>query len=452
MIDTISMSDNKQNQEHIQIPYSTPRWLLQMLPWVNAKNDVYRIKQVKHLYEEPKIIIPTDKKIGNPDDYYFLSDLLKCLPLFEHIPDELMQELLKGIYKKITKVGEVIIKQGEIGKEFYIITEGQFKAIIDEEDGNKKVIKTLAEGDYFGEMALLEATPRQATITATTKGSVLVLKKESFDNAISNQNLRDELLKVVRIRKNELESLQNKHEDLALITAQNSEGIVVPNVSIKYTEQKEITLNCIKTIVGVNADDMDTRLEQKLRVAIENIEEKEEWEIINNRDFGLLANVDQSMVIDAKSELPTPDMFDAMLGMVWKKPTCFLAHPKTIAAFEKECNHNNLQLEAISVLGQKFLSWRGIALIPSDKLKISPNGFSNVLLMRIGEDSQGVIGLYKENISSDYKPKAPLPPSLAIQSTGINDRSITGFLVTKYFSVAVLVPDSLAVLKNVKVG
>lgn len=446
------MSNNKQSPDHVQIPYLTPRWLLKLLPWVNAENGVYRIKRVKHFYQEQKILIPTDKKLGNPDDYYFLSDLIKCLPLFEHIPDESMQEMLKGIYTRLIKAGEVIIKQGEIGKEFYIITEGRFEATITQEDGSKKVVKTLVEGDYFGEMALLELTPRQATITAVTNGSLLVLKKESFDEAIGNQALRDELLKVVRIRKGEIESLRNKYEDLVLVTSKDPVDTIIPNTHVNYTEPQEITLNLIKTIVAVNVNDIDVALERNLKVTIENIEEKQEWEIINNKDFGLLANIDRDMLIDAASALPTPDMFDALLGLVWKTPSCFLAHPKVIAAFKKECNRHNLPLEVTSLLGQKFSGWRGVAIIPSDKLTISSSGLSNIILMRIGQENQGIIGLYKENAMSDYKLKYPLPPSLAIQSMGINEHSVANFMVTKYFSVAIPVPDSLAILKNVRVG
>ena len=79
------------------------------------------------------------------------------------------------------------------------------------------------------------------------------------------------------------------------------------------------------------------QLEEQIRLTIEGIKERQEWELINSKKFGLIHSVDPSMRISTRYGAPTPDDLDELLALVWKKPAFFLAHPKAIAAFEREC-------------------------------------------------------------------------------------------------------------------
>jgi hypothetical protein len=80
------------------------------------------------------------------------------------------------------------------------------------------------------------------------------------------------------------------------------------------------------------------QVEEQLRLTIEELRERQEHELMNNRDFGLLHNADFSQRIHTRSGPPTPDDFDELLATVWKDPAVFLAHPRAIAAFGRECN------------------------------------------------------------------------------------------------------------------
>ena len=66
--------------------------------------------------------------------------------------------------------------------------------------------------------------------------------------------------------------------------------------------------------------------------------------------------------------------------------------------------------------------------------------------MRTGEDDQGVVGLHQTGIPDEYQ------PSLNVRFKGIGDNSVISYLVSAYYSVAVLVPDALGVLQNVEVS
>src|SRR5205807_1104827 len=89
---------------------------------------------------------------------------------------------------------------------------------------------------------------------------------------------------------------------------------------------------------------------------------------------------------------------DELLALVWKKPAFFLAHPRVIAAFGRECTRRGVPPPTLTLGGSPFLTWRGLPIVPTNKLatRFSPLGrlVSDILLIRVGEQEQGVIGLH----------------------------------------------------------
>ncbi|MFN9161058.1 MAG: Crp/Fnr family transcriptional regulator, partial [Planctomyces sp.] len=158
-------------------------------------------------------------------------------------------------------------------------------------------------------------------------------------------------------------------------------------------------------------------------LTIEGIRERQEWELINNKKFGLIHSVDPAMRISTRYGAPTPDDLDELLALVWKKPAFFLAHPKAIAAFEREC------------------TWRGVPPVTTTLL-----GTTSILLLRAGESDQGVVGLHQAGIPGE------IMPSLSARLMGLDSLGVASYLLTLYFSCAVLTDDALAILENVEVG
>lgn len=184
---------------------------------------------------------------------------------------------------------------------------------------------------------------------------------------------------------------------------------------------------------------------------IEELKEQQEYEIINNPNFGLLAQASPSMRIQPRKGSPTPDDMDQLLSLVWKKPAFFLAHPKAIAAFGRECTRRGVPPPTINLFGSPVLTWRGVPLIPCNKLLVGdgtngqPAGTTNILLMRVGEKEQGVIGLHQPGIPWE---KAP---SLSVRFNGVSPEAQVTYLMTLYFSCAVLTEDAIGVMENVQV-
>jgi Phage capsid-like protein len=131
---------------------------------------------------------------------------------------------------------------------------------------------------------------------------------------------------------------------------------------------------------------------------------------------------------------------------VWKKPEYLLAHPRTIAAFGRECSRRGIYPSNIDMNGHMVPAWRGVPVLPCNKIPISDTRTSSILVMRTGEEKQGVIGLHQTGIPDEYQ------PSLNVRFMGINEKGIISYLVSAYYSAAVLVPDALGILEDVEIG
>ena len=138
--------------------------------------------------------------------------------------------------------------------------------------------------------------------------------------------------------------------------------------------------------------------------------------------------------------------FDELLSIVWKDPGYFLAHPRTIAAFGRELNKRGLYPQHIDFNGQQVPAWRGIPVLPCNKIPVSDTRTSSVMLIRTGEQNQGVIGLHQTGIPDEYQ------PGLSVRFMGINDQAIINYLVSAYYSAAIMVPDAIGVLEHVELG
>jgi hypothetical protein len=192
---------------------------------------------------------------------------------------------------------------------------------------------------------------------------------------------------------------------------------------------------------------------EQLRLVIEQIKEQQENELINSADYGLLKNVPAAQRIQTRKGPPTPDDLDELLTKVWKEPSFFLAHPRAVAAFGRECTRRGVPPPTVTLFGSPFLTWRGLPIIPCDKLHVDgeknpkgTGGISNILLLRVGERKQGVVGLFQPGLPGEQT------PGLSVRFMGINNKSLASYLVALYCSAAVLTDDAIAVLENVEVG
>src|SRR6187431_2462724 len=225
----------------------------------------------------------------------------------------------------------------------------------------------------------------------------------------------------------------------------------LPNTFVDYIENpREYNLAAVQTIVDVHTRVSDlyskpyNQISEQLRLAIETIKERQESELINNKEYGLLKSVAPSQIIKTRSGAPTPDDLDELLTKVWKEPGFFLLHPLAIAAFGREATRRGVPPPTVSLFGSQFLTWRGIPLVPSDKVPLTAKK-THILLLRTGEIRQGVVGLFQPNLPGEQS------LGLSVRFMGINHKAIASYLISLYCSLAVLTEDALAVLDDVSV-
>ncbi len=225
----------------------------------------------------------------------------------------------------------------------------------------------------------------------------------------------------------------------------------LPVAVIDYVEKpREYTLTSVTTTVEVHTRISDLfrspmdQVKEQLTIAVERIKEKQEDELINNGSYGLLNSVHDSMRVKPRGGAPTPDDLDELIARVWKEPSFFLAHPRAIAAFGRECTSRGVPPPTVSLFGAPMLTWRGLPIVPCDKLHMNGKK-TDILLMRTGEKKRGVVGLFQPGLPGEVS------PSLSIRFMGINQHGAASYLIALYCSSAVLTEDAIGVLEGVEV-
>lgn len=140
------------------------------------------------VYKEDNSYMVIEETEDDPDDW--MTALLRS-PIFQRLPPANLQKILIGLEEVRFNKGETILEQGSVGDYYYLIKSGQC-LLTRKPSPNAKDIKLaqLANGDTFGEDALLSGAPRNVTITALTDIVLLRLDKKRFVSLIKDPSLR----------------------------------------------------------------------------------------------------------------------------------------------------------------------------------------------------------------------------------------------------------------------
>jgi len=249
---------------------------------------------------------------------------------------------------------------------------------------------------------------------------------------------------------------------LDVLCSSEKKSAEIPEGYVQYQQKpREYILNSISTIINVDTAVEDVfsspydQTKEQLHLAIESLRERQESQLINNDDYGLLKNVPDSQRISPgnKAGSPMPDDLDELISKVWKEPAFFLAHPRAVAAFQRECTRRGVPPNTTSLFGGTFILWRGIPIIPTDKLFVdglknpkSKGGKTNILLVRTGEAKRGVVGLYQTGLQNEQG------RGLSVRFRGVDNKGLASYLLSLYCSAAILSDDAIAVLEDVEVG
>ncbi|WP_327074965.1 family 2B encapsulin nanocompartment shell protein [Kitasatospora purpeofusca] len=431
-----------------QMQEITSRWLLKVLPWVQAAGGAYRVnRRLTYTVGDGRVeFIKTGSQVR-----VIPQELGELALLRGFEDDEVLTALADRCEQRDFGPGEVLAERGEAADRIYLIAHGKINQIGTGKYGDETVVGVLGDGDRFGEQSVLDQDAVwEFTAKTVTAGTVLSLPRRDFEQIRDNSPaLQEHLTAFLAL------PLQRQNErgeaEIAMSAGHHGE-YQLPGAFVDYElKPREYELSVAQTILKVHTRVADlynqpmNQIEHQLRLTIEALRERQEHELVNNPEFGLLNNADFAQRIQTHSGPPTPDDLDELLSRR-RDPDYLLAHPRAIAAIGRELNARGIYPHHVDLGGQQVPAWRGVPILPCNKIPISKENTSSILVIRTGEDNQGVIGLHQTGLPDEYQ------PGLSVRFMGIDEKAIISYLVSAYYSAAILVPDAVGVLENVEIA
>ncbi|MFF4040021.1 family 2B encapsulin nanocompartment shell protein [Streptomyces sp. NPDC001816] len=432
-----------------QMQAITSRWLLKTLPWVDVKGGTYRVNR--------RLQLRTGRgrvhfEQNGADDIRVIPETLTELPILRGYPDlDVLREMATRFQPREVRPGQVLFEAGQPVTEAYLVVHGRFTRFAAGKYGEEEIVGVVRDGDQMGDEAVGQSDPLWLTsVRAETAGVVLALPWDAVQEFTERvPSLAAHLHAYVEQQR---KPMNRKGEAEVPVQAGHVGEQTLPGGFVDYElAPREYELSLTQTVLRVHTRVADLynspmdQTQQQLRLTVEEIRERQEWELVNNREFGLLHNIDYGQRISSFTGPPTPDDMDELLSMR-RKTKVFLAHPKAIAAFFRQCNRRGLVPASANIDGHEIPAWRGVPIYPCSKIPISDDHTTSIIALRTGEADQGVIGLYQTGIPEEFQ------PGLNVRFMGIDTAAIINYLVTAYYSLAILVPDAAGILENVQLG
>jgi CRP/FNR family transcriptional regulator, cyclic AMP receptor protein len=119
-------------------------------------------------------------------DHALAVDSLRRCALFAHVDDDGLTALAELTRRRRYRRNEVIFHQDDVGDSLHIVAEGAVKIVLPSQEGEEAIIATLKPGDFFGELALLDGSPRSTTATALEQTETMALPRDQFLRLLSD--------------------------------------------------------------------------------------------------------------------------------------------------------------------------------------------------------------------------------------------------------------------------
>ncbi|MFF3148341.1 family 2B encapsulin nanocompartment shell protein, partial [Streptomyces sp. NPDC057927] len=339
-----------------QMQAITSRWLLKMLPWVDVKGGAYRVNRRLQLRVGRGRV---QFEQNGADDIRVIPETLTELPALRGYCDTVaLQEISSRFRVREVRTGQVLFDAGQPVTEAYLVVHGRFTRYTTGKYGEQEVTGVITDGDGMGDEAIGQADPLWfSSVRAETPGVVLALNWDTLRAFV--ERTPSLAAQLDAFAQQQSKPMNRKGEADVPVQAGHVGEPVLAGGFVDYDlAPREYELSLTQTVLRVHTRVADlynhpmNQTEQQLRLTIEEIRERQEWELVNNREFGLLHNVDYGQRVSTFSGPPTPDDLDELLSMR-RKTRLFLAHPKAIAAFFRQCNRRGLVPGTVNLDGHE---------------------------------------------------------------------------------------------------
>jgi HD-GYP domain-containing protein (c-di-GMP phosphodiesterase class II) len=146
------------------------------------------------------------------------TDILRNASLFQELSSEELEILAEAADHIKCDAGEVLIREGELSTDLWVIGEGRAHALSLDDQGSSVTLNIFRDGDYFGEMSFIDDEPRSATVEAITSLQALRISRKIFDRII--QNYPPVAINFMKGLSLKIRKATSQIEDLVFIVAQ----------------------------------------------------------------------------------------------------------------------------------------------------------------------------------------------------------------------------------------
>jgi CRP/FNR family transcriptional regulator, cyclic AMP receptor protein len=116
-----------------------------------------------------------------------VTDILQKVPLFSELAPADLERVAEISRERVYPRNSVILFEDDPGDALYVVAQGQVKVVLIGEDGREVILSVLGEGEFFGEMALIDDEPRSAHVIAMNDSTLLVIRREDFQGILRQQ-------------------------------------------------------------------------------------------------------------------------------------------------------------------------------------------------------------------------------------------------------------------------
>jgi len=182
--------------------------------------------------------------------------MLRKIYLFADLPEEDLQAVSNLAATRTYPKNTIIISEGDDSDSLYAVLSGKVKVYLSDDDGREIIINILGEGEYFGELALLDDAPRSASVMTLEETKLAVISKSAFENCLSkNPQLA---LHVIRELSSRMRNLTQNVKSLALMDVYGRVARTLLDMAEPAGEKLEIrqklTQRDIASMVGASRE------------------------------------------------------------------------------------------------------------------------------------------------------------------------------------------------------
>ena len=170
--------------------------------------------------------------------------VLRSLPLFSGLDEVELEKLSKVSGRRRVERGAFVVRAGESTDSLYILLTGRAKVTNHDEEGREIILAWLGPGESFGEMGLIDGSPRSANVVAAEACELLVLSKDSFQRCM--QDNFQVALKLMQVLVQRLREADRKIENLALLDVYGRVGKLLLEFSELREGQRVVTRKLTK--------------------------------------------------------------------------------------------------------------------------------------------------------------------------------------------------------------